>query len=124
MKNLMKEKNDAMQDFLIVRADRKNHKLAHQDTLYVESLSDYVRIVPISSEPIVTKEKISVLQKRLPPSFLRIHRSFIVNTTKIDSFTKEEVDVGGCKLPISRTYKKEVITFLQKSLATEKPFPL
>lgn len=95
---------------LIVRADRKQSKIPLEEIAYIESLGDYVKIMTTGKSPIITKEKISKLEERLPPSFLRIHRSFIVNSEKIITFTKEEIQLkDNVQLPISRTYKKNVI---------------
>lgn len=106
---------------LIIRADRKNHKIMYDDILYLESLNDYVRITLISDQVIVTKEKISKFEKSLPISFQRIHRSFIVNLSKVESFNREMVFVKGEQLPISRSYKKETNQRLNKSIANERP---
>ena len=59
-----------------------------------------------------SKEKISHMEKYLPEGFIRIHRSFIVNRSKISTFSREYVMVGGKELPISRSFKKEVLESL------------
>ena len=73
---------------LLVRANRQTAKVIYEDINHLESLSDYVKIFTATGKPILTKEKISNIEKRLPPFFLRIHRSYIVNTNKVESFTK------------------------------------
>ena len=60
------------------------------------------------------KEKISKIISRLPPYFKRIHRSFIVNSQKVSSYNSEFISVEGSQIPISRTYKKDIITYLNK----------
>ena len=62
----------------------------------------------------ITKEKISKIISRLPPYFKRIHRSFIVNSQKVSSYNSEFISVEGSQIPISRTYKKDIITYLNK----------
>ena len=59
-----------------------------------------------------SKEKISHMEEYLPEGFIRIHRSFIVNRSKISTFSREHVVVGGMELPVSRSYKKEVLEAL------------
>ena len=54
------------------------------------------------------QEKISALAERLPSTFIRIHRSFLVNSDKISSYNAEEVRIGDLHLPIGRKYKKQV----------------
>ena len=117
---LMKQ-TDPAQNHVSVRADRKTYKIRYDEILYVESLADYVRIIRLNGEPLITREKISAISKLLPHEFLRIHRSFIVNITRIESFNREYVSVAQTEIPIGRTFKKEVIDRLDRSTATEMP---
>jgi two-component system, LytTR family, response regulator len=108
-----KQKN-LQQGYLLVRADRKKTKVLLADILYIESLSDYVKIITQGKSVIITREKISKIEGKLTGPFLRIHRSFIVNTDKINNFSSETIDIGSMELPISRTYKKAVRQYLQR----------
>jgi len=100
---------------LIVRSERRNRKIDFDDIRYLESLADYVRIFVSDQKNIITKEKISSFEGRLPDNFLRVHRSFIVNKNKIESFSKEEVRIDGQDIPISRTYKNKTLNELSKN---------
>jgi DNA-binding LytR/AlgR family response regulator len=53
------------------------------------------------------------MEKNLPETFLRIHRSFIVNRSRINSFAMDHVMIGEKELPISRSYKKNVMGVLK-----------
>lgn len=112
IRNLMKEKAKQEDAFLLVRADRKTNRILRDDIKYLESLGDYIKIYTFSSQPITTKERISKLETILPNSFLRIHRSYIVNTAKVLSHSKEQIRLKDVDLPISRTYKKSVMDVL------------
>ena len=115
--NTLEEKQSNMQKgYLIVRADRKNVKILLEDILFIESLSDYVKINLRDRPVVITKEKISSIEEKLTKPFLRIHRSFIINADKIDKFSAEHVSIASNELPISRTYKKTV----QLSLSVKK----
>ena len=98
---------------IVIRYNRVNHSIFLSNILYIESLSDYIKVVTLDDE-IVTKEKISKIISRLPTYFKRIHRSFIVNSQKVSSYNSEFITVEGSQIPISRTYKKEIITYLNK----------
>ena len=80
----------------------------YDEITYVESLADYVKIVKSDGDTVITKEKISAIADKLPDLFIRIHRSFIINTAAINSFTKESIVIKDQTFPISRTYKKMV----------------
>jgi DNA-binding LytR/AlgR family response regulator len=100
------------QENIIVRADKKMVKIALDDILYVESLKDYV-IIYLPSRRIVTKQKISYLEQKLPEgSFLRIHRSYLVAISKIQAFSPNHVEINNQELPIGRSHKSEVAKVL------------
>lgn len=98
---------------ITVVADRNKVPLPVSEILFIESLADYVKIISTRGS-LVTKEKISSLNDRLPTHFIRIHRSYMVNKHHIQSFNKEKVVVGNEELPISRSYRKSVEEMLTK----------
>jgi two-component system LytT family response regulator len=101
-------------DFMFVRSDRKMIKIDFEDILYIESLSDYLKI-HTSEKTITTRETISNIETKLPPkNFLRCHRSFIVSIQKIDSFTNEYIEVNKTAISISRSYRSAVLEKLGK----------
>ncbi|WP_299097077.1 LytTR family DNA-binding domain-containing protein [uncultured Winogradskyella sp.] len=54
------------------------------------------------------------MEAKLPQrDFIRIHRSYIISLDKIQSFTNEEITVNRKALPISRSYKKDVLNHLE-----------
>jgi len=100
--------NKQSEQFINLRADRKNLKISLDDILYIESLKDYIKVVTIN-RVILTKQSISSIEEILPRhQFIRIHRSFIVSIIKIESFTNEMIEIGKKQLPISRMYKLDV----------------
>ena len=108
-------------DFIFVRSDRKMIKIDFETIIYIESYSDYLKIhlntstTPHKITTVITRETISSIEAKLPKSlFLRIHRSYIIAISAITSFTNEHITIQNNALPISRTYKKEVLRFLEK----------
>ncbi len=98
-------------DHIFVNSNKRMIRIAFNDLLYVDSIKDYVRIHTVS-ETIITKDKISSFVQKLPQNFLRIHRSYIINTKKITSLTsKDVVLLGGMEIPIGASYK-EIIKLL------------
>lgn len=95
--------------YFTIRSKRQTVKVMFDELLYVESLDDYIKLHLEGGAEHMSKERISHLEESLPDNFLRIHRSFIVNSRKITSYSREHVLAGGEELPISRTYKTEVI---------------
>ena len=110
--SLESDKTKNQQENLLVRAQRKNHLIPLDELFYIESLNDYVKVVTADSE-LITREKITSLYNKLPDRFIRIHRSFVVNSEKVTSFTATEISILNTTLPISRTYKKQAIEILE-----------
>lgn len=101
-------------DFMFVRSDRRMLKIDFDEIMYVESYSDYLKI-HVADKIIVTRETISAIEAKLPSKkFLRIHRSYIISLKHISSFTNEEIIVATKSLSISRSYRKEVLSVLEK----------
>jgi DNA-binding LytR/AlgR family response regulator len=110
----MMPKKETEPAFLFLRADRKNLKIQLHEILYIESLKDYVKVVT-KDRSIVSKQSISAIEENLPEeTFLRIHRSFIVSLSKIESFTAGVIQIGKYELPVSRSYRHEVEKVLKK----------
>ena len=100
--------------FIILKSGSKHHKIALNSILYIESLKDYIK-VHTNENRIVSKYKISDIEKELvDKSFLRVHRSFIVNTTKVTAFTPHDVEIGAVEIPIGISYKGTVLGVLSK----------
>ncbi len=100
-------------DFIFVRSDRKMMKINFSDINYIESFSDYIKI-HLENSVIITRETITSVEAKLPKNdFIRIHRSFIVSMNKIDSFTNEFIEINKKAIPISRSYKKDVLLRLE-----------
>lgn len=112
------DQSEIANSYLFFRADRKMVKVFFDEILFIESLKDYIKIVT-SSKSIITKYVLSTLEEMLPANrFLRIHKSFIVNVSKIDSYNADSIQILKNDLPIGRFYKFEVTRVLNASSAT------
>ena len=98
--------------FLYVNSNKKHIKIYFESILFVESIKDYIRI-HCEGRNVITKEKISDFENKLPSAFLRVHRSFIVNTNKITVFTSTDIEIGTKEIPIGVSYKKGVMDYLK-----------
>jgi len=98
--------------FMYVNVNKKHHKILFSEILYAESLKDYVQI-HTKETTIITKDKISDFEQKLPKHFLRTHRSYIVNTDKITAYTTHDVEIGELEIPIGVSYKKQVMENLK-----------
>lgn len=100
------------QRFIHIKADRKIHKVSEAEILYIESLDDYVK-VHLKEKVLLTRENISTLEEKLPyPPFVRIHRSFIINSTWVKTISNDGIELNGKALPFGRAFKKSALSQL------------
>lgn len=98
--------------FIHLKSDRKIYKVLLPEIVYIESLDDYVK-VHLTDKVIISRENISTLESRLPPTqFVRIHRSFLVAINKIASFSAEGIELNGKQFPLGRAYKQRALATL------------
>lgn len=100
-------------DYLFVNKAKKQIKVVFDDILYIESLKDYIKIHFEGGEPFQVKESISAFEKRIDDRFVRLHRSYIVNSEKITAYTKNDVEIGRLEIPIGNNYKSNLLPFLK-----------
>jgi DNA-binding LytR/AlgR family response regulator len=106
---------DQSNPFLYFRADRKMMKVFLDDIFYIESLKDYIKVVTIN-KIIVSKQSISALEEMLPKeAFIRVHRSYIIATNKIDSYNADVIEIRKKEIPIGRMFKHDVTRTLNHS---------
>jgi len=102
-----------IEKFTFFRSDRKMVKVDFEDILYIESIGDYIKIYT-PKETIITRETMTMTINKIPSQlFLRTHRSFIVGISKISSFTSEHITILKKVIPISRTYRDQVLDRLE-----------
>ena len=95
-------------DTLFVRADHRSIAVDVGNILYIQGLSEYVRIHLTTGErPITTLIAMKALEERLPQSaFMRIHRSYIISLAHIAEFNKNRIMLtDGTVLPIGEAYR-------------------
>lgn len=91
---------------MYVKSDGKIHKIVFDELLYGEAKGNNVLIVT-EAEQIVTTMTFTNFEGLLPvDSFLRIHRSFIINKNKINHIYGNRVFIGASEIPIGSKYKE------------------
>lgn len=101
----------ASEEILTVKSDRRYVRLRVDEITFVEGLKDYL-IIHTGERRIVTRMTVKSLEEALPPQFLRVGKSYIVNRDKIDSFDNNDLYIGSSVVPIGVSYKQEVLKIL------------
>lgn len=105
-------------DSFFVKSDYKLIRLRFDDILYIEGLKDYVKIYLESDrKPVLSLTSMRTVENYLPTdTFLRVHRSYIVNMAKVKIMERGQIVFGEKRLPISESYKEAVQSYVNKHL--------
>lgn len=99
--------------YFFVKSSGQQHKILFQDILYIESIKDYANIKTENQEYIVL-DTLKSLENQLPDAFVRIHKSFILNTNQIKSVTSKSVILqSNQEIPIGESYKMNLLNTLK-----------
>lgn len=96
------------QAFILLRSDKKVYRVSFADILYIESTGDYLKVY-LENKHLVIHETIGGFLEQLPANdFIRIHKSFIVATNRINYIEGNQVRLADKFIPIGRSYKEEL----------------
>lgn len=103
---------------IFVKADYRLVKVELDSILYIEGLKDYLKIyIENSAQPIVIHITMKAMEEMLPTeNFLRVHRSFIVQKSKIRIVEHNRIVFGKVYIPVSDTYKDNFELFIKEKL--------
>lgn len=114
----MREKNakeEAPSDYFFIKADNKLVRILFDDVLYVEALQNYVT-VHTRDKKYMTYLTFKSVEEYLPEDkFIKVHKSYIVAASRIDSIEGNDIRIGQQHIPISRNQKEEVMEKLLKN---------
>lgn len=111
MKNAMKtpQENESIyyHDYILVKSDYSILKINFDEILFIEGLKDYIKIHR-DERVIFTKSTMKNIENKLPrDKFIRVHKSFIVSISKIESIENQRIIIGEKRIPIGDQYKEE-----------------
>lgn len=103
-------------EVISVKADYKTQLVKVADIVYLESAGEYVRLHIEGSSTITTLFRLKNMETSLPAdSFLRVHRSYIVNLKRIASYTKGRIFLdNGEYIPLGENYKDRFLEYFNK----------
>lgn len=100
------QSNANLESYLFIKTDWKIYKINHEDLLYAEANGNYTKITT-KSEMLTPSIPFSSFEKLLPPTgFIRVHRSFIVNKSKISRIEGNRIFIQNFEIPIGTNYKE------------------
>ena len=94
---------------IAVKSGKKIYQLALNDILFIETCGDYVTI-QCSDKKLVVHGTLKSWEEKLKGlSFLKIHRTTIVNLQKIDHLEGNLIQIAGHKIPVSEPFREQLI---------------
>jgi DNA-binding LytR/AlgR family response regulator len=92
-------------EYIFVKADRRFVKINFADITYIEALKDYV-IIHETGHRVITRMNLKAIQEQLPSAlFMRISKSYIINTKHITSFDNNSIMIGTNEIFIGDNYR-------------------
>ncbi|PKB44418.1 LytTR family two component transcriptional regulator [Cellulophaga sp. RHA19] len=97
-----------VQTSVFVKSDKKIIKVNFDDILYIEAYGNYIKI--FADKMILTPQTLSSFLEKLPDSFIRVHKSFIINFNKLKLIDGNQVILeNNSKLPLGKLYRKSIL---------------
>lgn len=101
-------------DHFFIKHNNQIEKILYQDLMYAEAMLNYVMLYT-NSKKMMVYVTIKSLEEQLPASiFIKVHKSFIVNKTKIKSIEGNILNIGNEKITISQSLREKVIVEIVK----------
>jgi two-component system response regulator LytT len=103
-------------NYLFLKVEYQLVRIALNDILYIEGLKDYVKVYLQNTEkPLLSLTSLKSLEEKLSPKrFMRVHRSFIVSLDKINSITRNALQIGKVNITVGDQYKDTFGQFQSK----------
>jgi len=117
LKGVQSESVKTASEHLFVKSEYRLVRIELSEIKYIESMHEYVRIHLINDKPVMTLLSLKSVEEQLPPkNFLRVHRSFIVNTDKIKVVERNRIIFdNNVYIPVSDQYKERFQEFINKN---------
>ncbi len=97
------------ENFIFLKQDQSVFKVSYSDILYFEALGNYLQVYT-TSQKIIIRETMAEMEAKLPIDiFIRIHKSTIVNFTRIEKFINNQILIAGKEFPVGTLYKNELV---------------
>lgn len=110
---------------IFVKTEYRLQQIDLDHICYIEGLKDYVKIhVEGETHPVVSLLSLKALEEQLPADrFIRVHRSYIVQPSKIRTIERNRILFGPERIPISENYRPAFYDFLARHSLLPADFP-
>jgi DNA-binding LytR/AlgR family response regulator len=107
--SLSSKSANSSENYFFIKCDYKYERIYFDEILYIQALQNYITIVTTKGKYITLLSLKSVEQNLDTKSFIRVHKSYIVSVSKIESIENNEIIIQSFRVPISRNFRDELI---------------
>lgn len=101
--------------YIFIKSGKQVIKIEYKSILYLEAHKEYVNIVSRDNQNLVYK-RMKTLEEELPPDFIRIHNSYIINLDHLEKIVENHVIIGKARLPVSNSYRAALTRRVEEKL--------
>jgi len=114
---LLETKIKKSDDYLFIKSGQRHIRINFNDIRYLEAQKEYVCIYLLNSEPVKTLTRLKNIEEILPKAtFMRIHRSFIVNLNHIVTVERNRIIYSNKEsIVVSNTYLNQFMSFINNN---------
>lgn len=95
-------------EYIIIRADKRFHKILYDNIIYIEALKDYVILYTADEKRYTTWMNLKNIYLKLPQDkFTRISKSHIVNTEFVTSFDNTSIWINEIEISLGKGYRDD-----------------
>jgi DNA-binding LytR/AlgR family response regulator len=99
--------------YIYIQDGKNIFKLLSEDIFYFEGYGEYVKVIT-TNKTFVVRESLTEFEHKLSAdSFLRVHKSYIINLSKVTGFSSVHVLLKNTELPLGRIYRDKVMKTLK-----------
>lgn len=99
--------------YIVVKSEYKMKQIEVAEIQFIEGLKDYVKIyVRNEAKPVISQISLKRIEEALPDNFLRVHKSFLVNTSRITVIERGRILFGDHSVPVGDSYRQAFSDFL------------
>lgn len=109
-----KEPSFILEDRIFIKEKDRLIKIMLEEILYIEAQRSYSRIYTIDKEFFLSIPLGNLLEKIEADFLIRIHRSYIVNLSKIEAIEENQVFIGHKAIPLSQSYREDFLNRIKK----------
>ncbi|MCW3465303.1 LytR/AlgR family response regulator transcription factor [Chitinophaga nivalis] len=100
-------------DYFFVKSGKTLQRIALQDLLYFEGEKEYVRVVTTKGELLAYK-RMKEIAEQLGPPFIRVHNSYIINSSQIEKIQDNHIYISGKRIPLSEKFRPDFMALIQQ----------